>query len=220
MYRGRTKYSACHIGDDICKTANILINYYLLYKLWSIHQQILEKYLNFCLFKCKKVVINFYQNFVGNYFRWWWFFGNFKTRFWKGSCTPTYILISKWGENILRKMIIKPQFNYKRYSTSAQSMVCAESIAQISFATKKHTQNKDTMLNINMIYMNASPFGILKIWKFCCFWLISFSLQKEVSAFWVFCGPRNSWANLQSFDTPALHLVRPLYSFRRFSFFY
>ncbi len=127
----------------------------------SIHQQILEKYLNFCLFKCKKVVINFYQNFVGNYFRWWWFFSNFKTRFWKGSCTPAYIIISKWGENILRKIIIKPQFNYKRYSTSAQSMVCAESIAQISFATKKHTQNKDTMLIINMMYMNASPFGIL-----------------------------------------------------------
>jgi len=32
-----------------------LINYYLLYKLWSI----LEKYLNFCLFKFKKVVIIF-----------------------------------------------------------------------------------------------------------------------------------------------------------------
>ncbi len=76
-------------------------------------------------------------------------------------------------------MIIKPQFNYKRYSTSAQSMVCAESIAQISFATKKHTQNKDTMLIINMIYMNASPFGILKIWKFCCFRLIDFLCKKK-----------------------------------------
>ncbi len=183
--------------------------------MWSIHQQILEKYLNFCLFKCKKVVINFYQNFVGNYFRWWWFFGNFKTRFWKGSCTPTYILISKWGENILRKIIIKLQeilYQCTKYGVR-------RSIAQISFATKKHTQNKDTMLIINMMYMNASPFGILKIWKFCCFWLISFSLQKEVSAFWVFCAPRNSWASLQSFDTPVPHFVLPLYCFGSFSFF-
>ncbi len=35
------------------------------------------------------------------------------------------------------------------------------------------------MLIINMMYMNASPFGILKIWKFCCFWLVAFLCKKK-----------------------------------------
>ncbi len=114
----------------------------------------------------------------------------------------------------------KSSLSYKRYSNSAQSMVCAESIVQISFATKNTLRIKiQCWLLIWCTYMNASPFGMLKIWQFCCFWLISFSLQKELSAFWVFCWPRYSWANLQSFGRPALHSVRSLYSFGRFSFF-
>ncbi len=65
------------------------------------------------------------------------------------------------------------------------------------------------------MYMNASPFGILKIRKFCCFWLISFSLQKEVSAFWVFCGPRNSWANRTKFWHACATLCAPTVQFLR-----
>ncbi len=30
-----------------------------------------------------------------------------------------------------------------------------------------------------MMYMNSSPFGILKIWKFSCFWLVAFLCKKK-----------------------------------------
>ncbi len=79
------------------------------------------------------------QNFAGGWVRRQRIFADFKTGFWKGSCTPTYVPISSWGfgQHILRKIIKKPQICYERWSTSAQSIALAQSIARIGFAAKK-----------------------------------------------------------------------------------
>ncbi len=129
----------------------------------------------------KKVVFIFCRNFAGNFFRWRRIFADFKTQFWKVSRSQAYIPISRWcyGEHFLRKFIRKPQFCSERWSSRAQSIVL------FSFAAKKHTQNKDTMLIFLWRYMNASPFEISKkIAKiYFGFWLISFRLQKTEWSF-------------------------------------
>jgi hypothetical protein len=52
---------------------------------------------------------------------------------------PTYVPICRWGYrgHISRKIIRKPRICYERWSTSAQSMSYAQSIAHIGFAAKK-----------------------------------------------------------------------------------
>ncbi len=64
---------------------------------------------------------------------------DFKTGFWKGCCTPTYVPIFSWGfgQHILRKIIRKPRICYERWSNSAQSIALAQSIARMGFSVKK-----------------------------------------------------------------------------------
>ena len=87
----------------------------------------------------KKLIKIFFRNFACDFFRRRQIFADFKTEFWTGSCTSTYVPISRWGYrgHILRKIIRKPRIRYERWSTSAQSISRAQSIAHIGFAAKK-----------------------------------------------------------------------------------
>ncbi len=111
----------------------------------SIQQQILEQKNTFLAIQVennhvpKKVILILFRNFAGDFFSRRRIFADFKTRFSKVSRISTYIPISRrsYGEIILSKIIRKPRFCYERWSTSAQSMAYAQSIARIDFAAKK-----------------------------------------------------------------------------------
>ncbi len=130
----------------------------------------------------QKVVFIFCRNFAGDFFRQRRIFADFKTKFWKVSRSQAYIPISRWcyREHFLRKFIRKPRFCSKRCSTRAQSIV------RFSFAAKKHTYNKGTMLIFSLeVHECFSSWNIKKIAIiYFCFWLISFCLQKTELCRW------------------------------------